>query len=150
VPVDAMQLVHVGIVTVKHRRGISRQELREVVLEQTRPYACEWGATHLLAPSIGLELQVPRSASLIPSQDAEVVYAYRKARAGEATPTALALGIDEASLKKKVSFDTGCPEAFIEVLRKHETQGQGSYELRACDHELEYTRSGTVFEKAGD
>jgi hypothetical protein len=46
-----------------------------------------------------------------------------------------------------VSFETGCPEERIETVRKYETIGSGSCELRACDQELKYGRTGSVFQK---
>jgi hypothetical protein len=56
-----------------------------------------------------------------------------------------ALGINDDKLKEKVSFDTGCAPAQIQVVRKREDQGSGDYVLNVCGKEKTYHRSGTVY-----
>lgn len=55
------------------------------------------------------------------------------------------LGINDDKLKEKVSFDTGCERAKIQVVRKREDQGSGDYVLKVCGNDKTYHRTGTVY-----
>ena len=145
-----MAFMDVGVVEVRYRIGISQAEFEKLVVASVQPRACEWGATHLVRPTVGGKVAFPGAQGGVArngSSGSVMVTLYRKPRAGEATPLAKSLHIDESSLKSQVSFDTSCPEGEITVLRKHETQGSGSYELRACGQDLKYSRQGSVFQK---
>jgi hypothetical protein len=142
--VDHVNFEQVGSITVRYRSNLSDAEKRQVFEEAVKKEECGWGATHVHAPSLGVQTHV--HGGFMKATKLEFLTLYRKLQPGESSAYARQLGIDEDSLKKQVAFDTGCTAERVSILRKVETQGSGTYDLVACERAFRYERTGTVFQ----
>lgn len=59
------------------------------------------------------------------------------------------LGVSDAEVVEKVSFDKNCPEKQVQITSKITGAGRGSYKVAACGQSYDYEHAGTVIYEKG-